>query len=191
MKFEPIETLPNACPLFVESAYRYLIDKLGVTAWHWHQPRTASELERFLIHGQSRSKFSDFYELINSDYDYLSVFDHAICFKGITGAPFVLTMPYGDNTTFYEGFNKFTESYYTEKERIIYAADSLGSKTYSTKSWTEQLHSSLKFDAIIVPNWFKVRENGDFAAIIAMDSSIRYLSEHGGFPLVNADGSER
>lgn len=184
MKFKPIETLPDVCPLFVESAYKYLIDKLGVTAWHWHRPGTTSELERFLIYGQSRYRWSDFHR-----YDNLHVFDHCICFKGYT--PFVLTMPYGNNVTFYEGFNEFTASYYAEKERVVYAADSLGSKTYSSKSWTEQLHASPKFDATIVPNWFKVRENGDFAAIIAMDSSMRYLSEHGGFPLVNADGSER
>ena len=189
MKFEPIETLPDACPLFVESAYKHLVDKLGVTAWHWHQPRTASELERFLIYGQSRSRFSDFYELINSHYSYHNVFDHAICFKGY--APFVLTMPYGDNVTFYEEFDKFTASYYAEKERVVYAADALGTKTYNTKSWNGQLHALPKFDATIVPNWYKVRENGDFAAIIAMDNWMHELSELGGFPLVNADGSER
>ena len=42
-----------------------------------------------------------------------------------------------------------------------------------------------------VPNWFKVRENGDFAAIIAMDNWLYALSELGGFPLVNAHGVER
>lgn len=185
MKFEPIETLPNACPLFVESAYKQLISKLGVTAWHWHRPGTTSELERFLIYGQSRYRGSDFHRYTN-----LHVFDHCLCFKGYV--PFVLTMPYGDNVTFYEGFAEFAASYYGEKERVAQVVDYPGWSTiYNAKSWNEQLHVPYKFDATIVPNWFKVRKNGDFAAIVAMDNQLRWLSEHGGFPLVNADGSER
>jgi len=194
MRFEPIKTLPGACPLFVEKAYDALIDKLGVTAWHWHVPRTGSELERFLTYGQSRDKRSDFHELrrAHGNYSFMDVFDHALCFKSKHSMQFALTMPYGDNISFYKAFDGFKADYYTDKERVAYAGSSLNARGYQTKEWQGQLYClEPRFDATIVPNWFKVRENGDFAAIVAMDNQLRWLSELGGFPLVNADGEER
>lgn len=196
MKFEPIKTFPNACQLFVEEAYEQLVSKLGVKAWHWYVPRTGSELERFLIRGTSHSRRDDFHDLRaeHPSYNFLDLFDHSICFKGDIGAPFVLVMPYGDNITFHKAFEGFKADYYDDKARVVYAADHLGSKVYKLSGighkWG-QLHCMGKFDATIVPNWFKVRENGDFAAIIAMDNWLHFLSELGGFPLVRADGSER
>jgi len=191
MRFEPIDTLPNKCPNFVEDAYESLVNELKVTAWNWYLPMTASELERFLIYGKSRHKIDDFFEMTNSKYDELRVFDHAICFKGISGAPFVLTMPYGNDVTFYREFDQFTKSYYAEKERVIYACDHLRCKAYMTEWWFSQLHAIQRFDAAIVPERFKVRTNGDFAAIIAMNNWMYDLSEFGGFSPVGADGGER
>ena len=196
MRFELINTLPKACPLFVEDAYEFLKSKLGVKAWHWHVPIKGSELERFLIYGESRSIRDDFYDLRSRDnYDFQKVFDHALCFKcgnhGMSCGQFVLTMPYGDNITFYDEFNKYTKDYYAEKEQAINAYNRFGSRAYSSKRMVSQLRANHKFEATIVPNWFKVRKNGDFAAIIAMDGFIDAISELGGFPLVNADGSER
>ena len=190
MRFEPISTLPSACPLFVEDAYKALVGKLGVKSWHWSVPRTASELERFLLYGTARSLRSDFFELRSTHpgYSFLDVFDHAICFKGIMGAPFALVMPYGNNETFHNAFEAFKAGYYKDKARV---ANAPRSKTYSTRSWTGQLYTKPRFDTTIVPNWFKVRENGDFAAIIAMDNWLYALSERGGFSLVNAHGVER
>lgn len=195
MKFEPIETLPGACPLFVEEAYDNLVGKLGVTAWRWHVPRMASELERFLIYGSSRSRRSDFHDMYGAHgYVRFDLFDHAICFKSASGAPFVLAMPYGDNLTFYEAFAGFIAEYYAEKERIARTATTFEHvyEAFGAPCWAGQLDGMQPmFDATIVPDWLKVRKNGDFAAIIAMDHWLQLLSELGGFPLVNADGSER
>lgn len=185
MRFYPIETLPRACPLFVEDAYENLVSELGVTAWHWHVPRTASELERFLLFSESRSRRSDFHELIHRD-----VFDHAFCFKGIAGAPFVLTMPYGDGESFHQAFKSFASGYYVDKTRVVYAADNLGAKSYSTQAWNAQLHCEPRMTAVIVPDRFKLRKNGDFAAVVAMDSWMRVLLEHRGFQLVSAYGGK-
>lgn len=194
MRFEPIKTLPSACPLFLEDAYRHIVDDLRAIAWHWGVPRKASELERFLVRGRSREKKTDFHELRSShkSYSFLDVFDHAICFKSAYCDPFVLTMPYGDNISFYTAFNEFVTDYYEDKSRIIYAYEHYYPREYSSEEWIHQLFCFQgKIDATIVPNWFKIRENGDFAAIIARDSNLYRISEHGGFPLVNANGSEQ
>lgn len=195
MNFQPIETLPNACPLFVEDAYKKLVNRLGVRTWHWGQPGKISELERFLLFGESRTRLSDFFEPWNNSsrfgYHVHYVFDHCLCFKSKYSLQFVLTMPYGDNETFYRNFELLANSYYQEKGRLAEAVKKGFGKNYKTPSWNSQFNCLPKMMATIVPNWFKVRENGDFAAIIAMDNQLRWLSEHGSFPLVNADGSER
>lgn len=190
MRFEPIETLPNACPLFVEEAYDALVNDLGIKAWHWHQPNTMSELERFLLHGSSRSKRGDFFDLPRHHVAD-GVFDHSICFKGETGAPFVLTMPYSTSDRFYRDFNWVISAYYYEK---AIRTDNLWfgyEKEYRTENWRSQFMTQRKITATIVPDRFKLRYNGDFAAIIAMDHWMHFLSELGGFRPVNADGVER
>lgn len=186
MRFEPIETLPSACPLFVEEAYDALVNELRVTAWHWHEPSHASELERFLMYGESRHKQSDFFEIFGRhEYQKLGLFDHVVCFKSMI-MPFALTMPYGDPDGFYRNFKLFVEEYYRAKG---FLADSLGigfAKAHKTEEWGRQFRWSRKIVATIVPNRFKLRDNGDFAAIIAQDHSMFYLSEAGNFPVDDA-----
>jgi len=119
------------------------------------------------------------------------VFDHVLCFKGMSGAPFVLTMPYATPEVFYRSFNQLADRYYREKSNL---ADSMGigyGKEYRTENWGYQFRTPCKMMAIIVPDRFKVRENGDFAAIIATDHWLLELSRLGGFTVaefVEGDG---
>ena len=187
MRFEPIKTLPNICPLFLEEGYRSLVDELGVTAWHWGMPSYASELERFLLHGSVQKRKSDFFSIRGHEYNSKLIFDHTICFKTYDG-PFLLTMPYGTVDRFYNEFNKFADAYYSEKEKIAKAQEKwLGQlKDYTTEQWWGQLHCLPKMKAVVVPDRFKVRKNGDFAAVIGMNSHLYYISEHRGVPLVSS-----
>lgn len=173
MKFEPIKTLPMFCPNFREEGYDALVKEVGVYAWRWHEPLMASELERFLMLGTSRKRSSDFFEInvTHGKYNKLAVFDHAICFKAYFGS-FVMTMPYGSADYFYRNFNEFSDAYYHEKAEIAEYAKSGISKTYAAENWYSQLFrwNERRMMAAIVSDRFKVRTNGDFAAIIASDA---------------------
>lgn len=186
MRFEPIKTLPKRCPRFVEEAYDALVNELGVYAWHWHQPRTMSELERFLTYGSSRSNRGDFFEIMNGGIRF-NVFDHVICFKCEMGAPFVLTMPYATPDRFYHEFNQLSDKYYQEKSDLADLVDKgFGCGYVNSNNWKHQLFDFLpKMAATIMPDRFKVRKNGDFAAIIATDSWMPVLSKAGGFPIAD------
>lgn len=172
MRFEPIKTLPMFCPNFREEGYDTLVKEIGVYSWSWTQPFMASELERFLILGTSHKRKSDFFELnvTHGTYNKLAVFDHAICFKAYLG-PFVMTMPYGSYDGFYCNFNAFADAYYRDKARIADITKSGVSKMYAAENWHNQLFrwNERRMMAAIVPDRFKVRTNGDFAAIIASE----------------------
>lgn len=175
MEFKPIKTLPNACPLFVKDAYDALVEN-NVFAWHWHEPMTASELERFLIVGSSRENRGDFFDIrvTHGLYSKLSIFDHVICFK-MTCAPFLLTMPYGTVDEFTREFTAFLEAYYQEKAYVAETVTRFRREMYLSETWDFQLNFKPKMMAAIIPNRFKVRENGDFAAVIAMSNNIRAI----------------
>lgn len=175
MRFEPIETLPSRCPNFIEDAYDALVNEIGVYAWHWHEPRTADELERFLMRGESRRRRSDSFEInaTHGAYDKLALFDHAVCFKS-THAPFVLTMPYvHEDTDYYRNFDAFADAYYHRKPWV-----------------TDVTYPEQKMVTAIVPDRFKVRENGDFAAIVATDSAFTWLRDVFGITSDNGASNE-
>lgn len=174
MRFSPIEKLLDACPeTFVEEGYNALINELGVTAWHWHEPNSASELERFLVYGTVRSRKDDFFRIgERPEYRKLAVFDHAICFKSKTHGSFVLTMPYGTPDEFYSSFDVFANAYERYRSRVVELAMTRPSwKIDHLLPYTYQ-----KMMAKIVPDRFKVRMNGDFAAIITNKNWIRDIA---------------
>lgn len=176
MTFDPIDSYSYA--LMRDDCFDNLKRDFGVKSWS-RGTHHISELERVLAFGTSRSRphtdFSDSNGRLMGQGAW-HIFDHDCIFKCESGMTFMMTLPYDSFDGFFETFYGVTRRYYKRKNEIIRMLNdpqkSRWAKEYKTPGWQKQFAITDQIDAVIVDDKYKIRENGDFAAIIAMRGTL-------------------
>lgn len=182
MRFEPIGQCRQYIPLLREECLDNLIRDFGVKSvgddvYH------LSELERVLVFGKTISRRFDFSDnsgqCMRNGSSWHLIFDHDYVFKCESGMTFMMTMPYDTHDGFYEKFDAMIHDYYERKSELTHDVNDpqIGRWMweYKTDGWRKQFAITETMDAVIVDDRYKIRENGDFAAIIATTDTLRKM----------------
>lgn len=165
MRFERIENIHDRLEMAREECIAELVSALDIVDIGIGKPRYTSELERVLANGKSIARATDFYVLYEP-----TVFDHSYMFRCRSGLTFLYTLPYNSRDGFYCDFRAFIRGYYKEKRELEGLVEH--SKPHTQRRYEGQFLIKDTMDALVVDDRYKIRENGDFAAIIAMNATM-------------------
>lgn len=144
-----------------------LVRDFGAKSWRVCYGHKLSVMERFLTRGNVVTRAGDFGQEPHGD-----VIDHAAFIKCDDGKMFVLTMPYGTPDAFLESFDKAMGEYRTKKLKIREDMERGHDWDHRGKAWKEQIFADTDIRAVVVDDRYKIRENGDLAAIIATGETL-------------------
>lgn len=168
-------------PLLREECLDNLIYDFGVKSYG-DRPAHVSELERMLVFGKARLRYDTDFSDDSSrrmGQRWWHILDHDYMFKCDSGMTFMMTMPYDTHESFHEKFDAMMSAYYERKGEIARLVDDPNykylRKRYGTLEWRKQFAITQKIDAVIVDDKYKIRENGDFAAVIATTETLHAM----------------
>lgn len=170
MRFEPIRTYVKswegtAIPEHIDN----LVNDFGAKSWCISYCEPMSLVERLLVDGKATRRYDEFGSTYNLP------FDHSACIKCVDGRTFVLTMAYADKDYFHECFNKLLAEYRAKKFKIRARIEDGYDSYYKSKAWREQIYADADIQAVVVDGKYKIRTNGDIAAIIATSETLKAM----------------
>ena len=194
MRFKPIADAYSCVPLLRSECLDNLIRDFDVKSYHWYF-QYMSELERVLVYGNANCRDTDFYPC--DHFHHGTVLDHTLVFKCKIGMPFAMTMPYATPESFNYSFAAMMNDYYDTKNRYrsivseltesrdrarfsricdkYGTEDRIRAENFRGRNWQKQFAIAERIDAVIVDDMYKVRENGNFAAIIATTETLKKM----------------
>ena len=171
MRFESIKTYKKSWGEYaIQEHIDNLVNDFGAKSWHVCYGYKFSMVERFLTEGNARPNYEYDFGCFND-----AAIDHAAFIKRMDGKTFILTMPYADNDLFHKWFNELLSDYQAEKFKIRARIEDGYGGNYRHKACKRQIYSDVDIQAVVVDNRYKIRVNGDMAAIIATTETLRVM----------------